>query len=196
MPAKYLLPCPCGLNVSVSTSQAGADVHCQCGQTLSVPTMLEVKRLPPDRQDSFEKPQRRWTPLQGGVFVAGTSIAIISLGVGILLAVARSKLDTRKPRLIPHKKYVEHTEKLTVDQLWETWELLSHPEVLPRRPPVPDYLRSRRLSRNLQIAIFVAGGFLFAGAALSTASFFLRGSPRRRRRRRPPPKPSRGGSGS
>jgi len=154
--------------------------------------MLELKRLPPDMADSCDEPQRRWTPLQGGVFVAGASIGIIALVLAILLALSRSRLDVDKPELPTTAKYKEHTHKRTMDELWAGWEIFSDPDALPRPRPLPQYLYNRRLAGSMQTGIFVAGGFLIAGAALSVTSFFLRGSPKRQRRRRPAPKPPAG----
>ena len=42
---KYLLPCSCGKSVPVETSQAGQEVVCECGLTLTVPSMLKIKKL-------------------------------------------------------------------------------------------------------------------------------------------------------
>ena len=44
---KYLLPCPCGLSVEVEPGQAGQTAACACGENLTVPTMLQIKALPP-----------------------------------------------------------------------------------------------------------------------------------------------------
>jgi hypothetical protein len=160
-------------------------VHCQCGRTLPVPTMLELKRLPADVADSPHKPQTRWTPLQGGVFVTGTLIAIIALTVAIFLAVTQSRINTEKPQLPTTAQYVDHTHKRTADELWAGWEIFSDPDALPQPRPLPRYLHNRRVARRVQIGVFVAGGFVIAGVALSAASFFLRRSPKRKRRRRP-----------
>ena len=43
---KYLLPCPCGLSVEIEPGQAGQTVACACGESLTVPTMLQIKALP------------------------------------------------------------------------------------------------------------------------------------------------------
>ena len=44
----YLLPCSCGREISIEPQQAGETVRCECGRTCSVPTMREVRSLPPD----------------------------------------------------------------------------------------------------------------------------------------------------
>jgi len=46
MPQKYLLPCSCGKDVPIETSQAGGNALCDCGRNLKVPTLLQIKKLP------------------------------------------------------------------------------------------------------------------------------------------------------
>ena len=47
MSARYQLTCPsCQRQIPIETSQAGQALPCECGETLRVPTMLKIKRLP------------------------------------------------------------------------------------------------------------------------------------------------------
>jgi len=46
MPQKYLLPCSCGKDVPIETSQAGGNVLCDCGLSVQVPSLLKIKKLP------------------------------------------------------------------------------------------------------------------------------------------------------
>ena len=47
MSARYQLTCPrCNRSTPIETSQAGQSLSCECGETLRVPTMLKIKRLP------------------------------------------------------------------------------------------------------------------------------------------------------
>ena len=46
MSQKYLLPCSCGQDVPVETSQAGGNLLCRCGLSVQVPTLLKIKKLP------------------------------------------------------------------------------------------------------------------------------------------------------
>ena len=44
---RYELQCEkCGKAYPVETRQAGGEIECECGATLSIPTMLKMKRLP------------------------------------------------------------------------------------------------------------------------------------------------------
>ena len=47
MNAKYLLPCRCGRQMTVEPREAGQTSLCPCGQSLLIPTMLEITRLEP-----------------------------------------------------------------------------------------------------------------------------------------------------
>jgi hypothetical protein len=46
MSQKYLLSCSCGKEVPIETAQAGGNVLCDCGLSLKVPTLLQIKKLP------------------------------------------------------------------------------------------------------------------------------------------------------
>lgn len=39
------LPCPCGRYVQVTAGQAGTNVRCECGTTLPVPKLADLRRL-------------------------------------------------------------------------------------------------------------------------------------------------------
>lgn len=43
--AKYLLPCSCGKQLPVETSQAGERITCDCGKEIEVPTLLKLRQL-------------------------------------------------------------------------------------------------------------------------------------------------------
>lgn len=49
---KYLLPCKCGQSVEIEPSQAGQTVVCVCGEHLHVPSMLQIKALPPAQEQT------------------------------------------------------------------------------------------------------------------------------------------------
>jgi hypothetical protein len=185
MPLKYLLPCACGRVVPVTTTQAGAEVSCPCGQTLLVPTLLELKQLPQAQDAESKNAKASWTPLQGGVFVAGALIALASLGTAGFLSWERSHLQTAKPELASEAEYITDTRKRNVDDLWNLWDALSDPNTWPRqRPRILRYAVDRQTDIFLRKSLYVAVGCALAGVALSCSSFFIRISPRSEKRRR------------
>ena len=82
--AQYLLPCTCGEKVRVEAAQAGGQVACACGKTLSVPTLRGLRALeeaPADAAAAKRAADRRWSPLQGILFSSGLLVTVIALGV-------------------------------------------------------------------------------------------------------------------
>ena len=53
----YLLSCSCGQQTRVSSVQAGETVRCACGLPLPVPSMRELRSLPPAADDQAGKPR-------------------------------------------------------------------------------------------------------------------------------------------
>lgn len=82
---KHLLPCPCGKQIAVSTSQAGETVTCECGMSVEAPSLRGLRDLPlVEAEDS-----RRGTwGFRQGVLTAGL-IAVLGLvgAVGWLRAI-------------------------------------------------------------------------------------------------------------
>lgn len=83
MADKYLLNCECGNRHSVGTHQAGAELKCECGQTLQVPRLGELRQLPRDEGvTSAAETTTRW---EGGhsLVMAGFILGLLALGVGL-----------------------------------------------------------------------------------------------------------------
>jgi len=78
----YLLPCSCGQKTPVSVAQAGGQVVCVCGKSLSVPTMRGLRELEIAPAAVPEK-KAGWSRVHGVVFASGLTIAAIGV---VLLA--------------------------------------------------------------------------------------------------------------
>ncbi len=78
--ARYLLPCSCGAKIAVEPRQAGQTVHCACGKSLTVPTMLEMAKL--ERAEAAEDRAQGKNPPAWGV----PQILIVLGIVGLLVA--------------------------------------------------------------------------------------------------------------
>jgi ABC-type Fe3+ transport system permease subunit len=57
----YLLSCSCGQQTGVSSVQAGETVRCACGLPLQVPSMRELRTLPPAKDELAGKARRAVT---------------------------------------------------------------------------------------------------------------------------------------
>ena len=50
--AKYLVDCACGRQHTVETRQAGESLVCECGTTVPVPTLRQLRQLPEARAET------------------------------------------------------------------------------------------------------------------------------------------------
>jgi hypothetical protein len=80
---QYLLCCSCGIEVPIETAQAGGNVLCDCGLSLKVPTLLQIKKLP-----LADAPLADGRQVQSSVTVdaSGVSSAKTSTGTQVNLA--------------------------------------------------------------------------------------------------------------
>src|SRR5438067_13539894 len=76
----YLLPCSCGQKARVAAAQAGAQVTCVCGKSLSVPTLRGIRQLEIAPPEATAKSAGRWSPIHGALFASGLLIATIGVG--------------------------------------------------------------------------------------------------------------------
>jgi hypothetical protein len=117
---KYLLPCRCGQKVAVEPRQAGQTVVCACGQSLPVPTMLEVTALEPAPIEA--------DALKGAGNVWGGRQAMLMLGVVMLLATIGGGVWVYRTRPIAHIDMFnsmmaeEQIQKLPPALTWQNWQ--------------------------------------------------------------------------
>jgi len=74
----YLLPCSCGQKTPVSVAQAGGQVTCICGKSLSVPTLRGLRELEIAPTVAVEK-KAGWSRVHGAIFASGLTIAAIGV---------------------------------------------------------------------------------------------------------------------
>ncbi|WP_254507188.1 hypothetical protein [Anatilimnocola floriformis] len=81
----YLVPCHCGQQVRVRPSQAGEQLTCQCGATVSVPTIRGLKQLKTvdDEQVQTAPAAPMW---QGPAFAIG----LLALFAGAIVLAANA----------------------------------------------------------------------------------------------------------
>ncbi len=90
MSQKYLLSCSCGKTVPIETSQAGGNVLCECGLTLKIPSLLQIKKLPlagsSEQSASAENGRKRTSPANSssaatGIFLIGSISTLAAVGL-------------------------------------------------------------------------------------------------------------------
>ncbi|MGE0606603.1 MAG: hypothetical protein AB7O62_05705 [Pirellulales bacterium] len=84
MGVKYLLPCECGKQMEVDSSQSGLRVPCECGQQMEVPTHRGLRQLaraetPPETAASKPESQRAAAAAGWGRRQGALSLAVILL---------------------------------------------------------------------------------------------------------------------
>lgn len=79
--AQFLLPCPCGQKVRVSNAQAGGQVACACGQSLSVPTLRGLRKLEPAPVEKSRTPALRWSATHGAIFSSAALIGAVGIAL-------------------------------------------------------------------------------------------------------------------
>lgn len=79
MSQQYLLPCSCGQKTRVAPAQAGGQVSCPCGQSLTVPTLRGLRSLEEAPAEGPTRAAPRWSGVHGVVFVA--ALLVVAAGL-------------------------------------------------------------------------------------------------------------------
>jgi hypothetical protein len=115
MKPRYLLPCACGREIPIETSQAGEVVRCECGAELEAPTLLRMsslKRAPEPVIDATPR-QSRWGSRQR-LRLIGAIIAVPCLILAGLVFMTRPRLEN----VITHRPL----DTLSFYQTWQIWQ--------------------------------------------------------------------------
>lgn len=83
MADKYLLNCECGVSHPVGVHQAGAELPCECGRTVQVPRLGELKQLP--REEEAPAPANVSSGWGAGqsLVLAGLFLGVLALAIGL-----------------------------------------------------------------------------------------------------------------
>jgi hypothetical protein len=166
---RYLLTCECGRQAPVEIGQAGGQVKCACGATLSAPTLRQLRNLPIEQSRATTKAQ--WTAHQGAI-AAGLVFAC-------LLGAASVGLRLSEPKPVPFDRATrmqivdQRLETLSPAESWDWWTAIYRPlaeygfsEIQSPLSPA-EQLEIRR-KRRMEIGLLIAAG-LSAAAAVGTA---------------------------
>lgn len=121
MTTEFLLPCPCGQKIRVSPAQAGQTIHCSCGRSVEVPTLMAMRALEP--ADSGEP-----SPARGGVW--GTRQRLILIGLVVMLVSGGTAFyfSRGKPRSTAHLLETDglqrRTERMSLIETYQEWHEL------------------------------------------------------------------------
>ena len=116
MSQKYLLSCTCGKDVPIETAQAGGNVLCDCGLSLKVPTLLQIKKLPFADGNSVQSPALTGTssvspakaPAKAQINLAMLLIGLVLTIAAVLYCVYTVLLTFPKPQDVLKKQVIYH----------------------------------------------------------------------------------------
>jgi hypothetical protein len=180
--SKYLLPCSCGRSVTVEAKHAGRQVRCNCGNSLEVPTMLELARLERAEEEAVAAgPTDRWGVPQQFI-VVGVAVLLIAICGGAWLALNVPQLPKPAYDATKIRSQIQSADPAQTLQFW--WEVRRG---LPpgRNPAMIKY--GERLFR-FRVWVIAAAMAIAVGAALTAAGLLLM---RRYSAPSPPEHPSR-----
>jgi len=163
---KYFLPCKCGQRLTVEPRQAGEIVVCQCGQSLEVPTLRQLKQLEPLIVEDGSARS-----------VWGVGQSLILLGMVILLSgVGLAYLFVREPPQNPFggkspEIIHEMAQNLPPRESWRMWILLRKIGLNPRKHWAERHylekLAAYQVLWILLVPVFLVGAaFIVAGIVI------------------------------
>lgn len=128
--ARYLVACTCGRQHTVETRQAGETIACECGATVAVPTLRQLRQLPEAGAAAAETAGEAAAAGPGASAGWGVRQRVITVcllvAAGALAVVGGSRmLEVPVPELdkVEYTKSVERViANLTPVQAWEIWQ--------------------------------------------------------------------------
>ena len=168
---QYLLECDCGKQLSVGARQAGQSVRCGCGNTIGVPSLRDLRRLPLAHRGEKQK-STAWSQTQGFTFVMGSMVAAIAVGVFFYYLTARLRFETP---VSPFDRFLEQKDlsSLTPEDSWLIWQAYQHYDLQWGHSQV--YHDAQRYATRLSIYMAMAAGVALLGAvAIAVALFGLK----------------------
>jgi len=128
--ARYLVACTCGRQHTVETRQAGETIVCECGATVAVPTLRQLRQLPEAGAGRAEAAGSATAAADGAAAGWGARQRVITVCL-LLAAVALAVVGVSRmlERPVPKLDTVEYTKgverviaNLTPVQAWELWQ--------------------------------------------------------------------------
>lgn len=125
---KYSLTTPKGHFIEVDASQAGEVITTTSGETVEVPTLRELKKLPVIREEIEVKKKFYWNTVMGIIFAWGMVILLYHFSYGAYYGYYFYTLPTNveKPD-IPDDYFANAIEDMPLEEILEHWEEFQKP---------------------------------------------------------------------
>lgn len=150
----HLLTCSCGKEFTVSRSQAGQEITCDCGQTLAVPTLRGFSDLP--TAGEVETTPAAWGGWRGPAMAIFSAICLIALVAGARFLLQGMAVDTSYTAESEVAAANEIFDSYGADELSMVWD---HFETNGIGPKVrPDFYMWNKYARERMILASIAGG--------------------------------------
>jgi len=178
MSQHYLLPCSCGQKLRVAAAQAGGQVSCACGQSLTVPTLRGLRALEPAAVEANSKAAPGWSITHGVFFSSGlvlivVGIALIAFNLNRYRQFAGFTVDHTDTVVAAHTAEID---RLSAVQLFDEWSnVLS--QGLGEKSTPPWEAAKQFVAANL-FWMKAGGGAVTLGLLMSLLSLFVARPPR------------------
>ncbi len=151
--------------------QAGESISCQCGVTLDIPKLRDLRQLEPVAEQTVARPRAGWSMLQGSLFVVGLCALVLSAGSAVFVWSYRQQFDTSKPDLTDIK-FERDLDGLSLDDTWRLWKAYSQQEIELR--PTPYHVMAKGKVAQLDRTLSFWGVLAAFGAIALLLSLVLR----------------------
>jgi hypothetical protein len=128
---KYLLPCRCGQQVVVEPREAGETTVCSCGQSLSIPTFLEMSALERAPEETMPTTGSAWGWTQR-IVLLGAMLLLTAIAVGVLAYKTRpiAPIDVFDPEAVQRG-----IKDWPPGYTWWAWENMKQMGLIQRSNP-------------------------------------------------------------
>jgi hypothetical protein len=124
--AKYLVACSCGRQHTVETRQAGETIACECGATVAVPTLRQLRLLPEAGDETASEKKSTAAAAAPSWGVRQRVITLCLLAAAACLAIAGVSRSLEQP--LPEIDSVAYTKNvdrmvgaMTPLAAWQRW---------------------------------------------------------------------------
>jgi hypothetical protein len=175
MTQQYLLPCSCGQKMRVAAAQAGGQLKCGCGKSLSVPTLRGLRELELAPPETPARKRPGWSPVHGALFasgllVAATGLALVTYSLWRYTQLASSGLSADRSGDVV-KFESANIDKLTPLQMLNAWSELKEEGLGEKQTPI--WVVAKEKIRGYQFWMTCGGGAFVAGVLLSVTALFV-----------------------
>jgi len=175
MSTHYLLPCSCGQKTRITAAQAGAEVACVCGKSLSVPTLRGLRELEVAPPEVSGRTRPGWSPVHGALFATGLLIAaaglsMVTYSLWRYTQLASSGLSADRSGDVVRFESA-NIDKLTPLQMLAAWSELKEEGLGEKQTPI--WVVAKEKIRGYQFWMSCGGGAFAAGVLLAVAALFV-----------------------